>query len=76
MLSDSDKQCLDQALIDELNAATSVVLAIAVSICKVAVPNLRNAIDGMVVSKALRRLGFSRDYDHTGPGIVYRRASA
>lgn len=70
------KKMLTAFLSGYLEQVDRVELTAAQRKVQSAFPAIADDVDGMTVSKALRAIGFNRDYDAGGPAITYRRKAA
>lgn len=70
------KKMLSAFLSGYLEQVDRVELTAAQRKVQTAFPAIADAVDGMAISKALRSIGFNRDYDAGSPAITYRRTAA
>lgn len=75
-LDRTDRAALDALLGDFAKSIDRIQLEEAAQVARRLPADLVARIDGMALSKSLRRLGFNRDYSARKGLIVYRRSAA
>lgn len=79
MLSPFEMKMVDAFILGRVEDRNCAALGDELAAAKAGLPSLAERLDGMIVSKALRRANFNRDYaasSRKGDPIWYRRRIA